>query len=131
MNIKDFELKFINDCFESPKDAALCALTSLILKDIFPDQKERFYAIDNVFRNNKKDVLEIPEILKTSLIFNTYHQRQVEDNQALKKLNDACSFLTHKGPYKFLTEQTQQPPKSNCSNCDKTDCATKQIEKWW
>ena len=127
--MKNFEEWFVKESKENPSESALCALTAILLKDIFPDQNEKFMVIDNIFRENK--INNNPTLLKTKniddVVLTREHSIIKNMTEIEKALAKALQIIDGKKNQKNNT-------KSNCCNnqeCKEQEDKLKSIKKWW
>jgi len=130
--MENFEEWFLNETKENAQDTALCALTAILLKDVYPDQHEKFLIIDNIFKQDEFD--NNPTLKKTREIYDLVLTRknniienmmEVEKNLAIAlqiiykhKNNNKCNQSCNKK----INEQTNSSKKEN---------KLKSISKWW
>ncbi len=124
MNINEFKKELDLSVYEQPEDAALSALTALLLKDILPDQKERFNYIKDFLTSTGFPEKDMPVLAKVKEIYHLYLENE-------KKTIDTL-FEAEKNIARFL-----QKRKLECDPCLKSppkNCQPKKetvINKWW
>ncbi len=124
MNIDEFKKEFTTLVYENPEDAALSALTALILKDILPDQKERFNYIKD-FLTSTGFSQDMPVLAKVKEIYHLYLENE---KKAIATLFEAekniARFLQDRRP---KCDSPQKNPSKNCCQPKKETV----INKWW